>query len=123
LAFLGETIGDDLPLLVEVQAPTDTAGDQNLSFSFGLREVAVLTKAKIIAYFKSEGAGNLMNPIAMTAANTVRLTQLCPVPHAWAAYFLDSRTPYKSWQIGAQLIFTLDMANDRDRVLGRDPWY
>jgi hypothetical protein len=87
MAFMGETIEDDLPVLV--QAPTDTANDQNLSSAFGLREVAVPTEAEIVAYFTSAGAGNLMNPIAMTAANTVRLTRLCPVPHAWAAYFLD----------------------------------
>jgi hypothetical protein len=44
------------------------------------------------------------------------------VPHAWAASFLDSRTPYESWQIGAQLISTLDTADDRDRVLPFAKW-
>jgi hypothetical protein len=93
MAFTGETVGDDLPVLV--QAPRDMANDRNLSLAFGLREVAVPTEAELIAYFTSAGAGDLMNPIAMTAASSVRLTQLCPVPHTWAAYFLDSRTPYE----------------------------
>jgi hypothetical protein len=89
--MMGVTIGDNLPVLV--QAPTNTVNNWTLALAFELREVAVPTEAEIIPYFTSGGASNLMNPIAMTDANTSQLTWLCLVPHAWAAYFLDSRSP------------------------------
>jgi hypothetical protein len=72
---------------VLVQAPTDKINDRTLSSAFELREVAVPREAEIIAYFTSAGAGKLMNPIAITAANTLQLTRLCPVPHhAWGQH-------------------------------------
>lgn len=115
MAFMGETIRDNLPVLV--QAPTDTINNRALALAFELREVEVPKEAEVLAYFTSAGASNLMNPIAMTHANTLQVTQLCPVRHAWAAYFLDSRTPHGSWQIGSQLISSRDMASERDKVL------
>jgi hypothetical protein len=63
-----------------------------------------------------------MNPIAMKAANTVHLTRLCPILHAWAAYFLESRTPYEALQIGTRLVTTLDTADQRDNCIGFTNW-
>jgi hypothetical protein len=53
--------------------------------------MAVPTEAKITNYYDPGTVGNRLNPITLTAANTVQLTRLCPVPHAWAAKFLDSK--------------------------------
>jgi hypothetical protein len=119
MGFLGETIGDNLPLFV--QAPTG-AGNQNLTSSFALNAVAVPTEAEILTYFTSVGSGTLMNPIALTVPNTVQLARLCPIPHAWAAYFLDSKSPFDAWRMGCRLIATLDTADERDRVLPFANW-
>ena len=84
--------------------------------------MAVPTAAEITTYFTSARAGNFMNPIAMTVANTIQLTRLCPIPHAWAAYCLESKTPYEAYQIGCQLIATLDTPDERDRALSQANW-
>jgi hypothetical protein len=113
MAFLGEVIGENLPTFV--QAPT-TVGDQSLVSAFLLREVVVPTEAEVLTYFTSAAAGNLMNPIAPTAANSTQLARLCPIPHAWTAYFLDSKSPFEAWATGASLVATLYTADERDRA-------
>jgi hypothetical protein len=80
LAFIGETIGDDLPTLV--QARTGAVHGRTLSSAFQLRQMAVPTEAEITNYYAPGTAGKLLSPITLTAANTVQLTRLCPVPHA-----------------------------------------
>jgi hypothetical protein len=119
MAFLGEVIGENLPTFV--QAPT-TAGDQGLVSAFALREIAVPTELELQNYFTSAAAGNLMNPIAATAANTTRLSRLCPIPHAWATYFLDSKSPFEAWSTGTSLVATLGTADQRDRALPLLNW-
>jgi hypothetical protein len=67
--------------------------------------VAVPTEAELVTYFTSVGAGTLLNPIALTAINTVRfLAALCPIPHAWASYFQDSKSPYNAWRMGVSCL-------------------
>jgi hypothetical protein len=63
-----------------------------------------------------------MNPVAMTAANTVQLAHLCPIPYAWAAYFLDSKSPFEAWRMGCSLIATLDTPVQRDQALPFANW-
>jgi hypothetical protein len=81
------------------QRPT-AATDQNLVSSFELEVQAVPTEDDVVAYFTSIATSNLMNPIGMTVANTTQLARLCPIPHAWAVYSLDSKTLYKAWDMG-----------------------
>lgn len=114
MGFLGEVVGENMPVFV--QAPT-TAGDQDLISSFALREIAVPTEVELVAYFSSAAAGNLMTPIAPTLANTTRLARLCPIPHAWAAYFLGSQSPFEAWNTGTSLVETLDTPDQRDRAM------
>jgi hypothetical protein len=90
MGFLGETIGENMPLFI--QAPT-AAREQNFMFAFGLEDMAVPTDAQVMAYYTAAGAGNLLNPIVGTVANTIRLA--C-IPNAWAAYFLESQTPFEA---------------------------
>ena len=119
MAFLGEVIGENLPVFV--QAPT-AIGERGLASAFALYELAVPTENELTAYFTSAAAGNLMNPIVPTAANTTRLAKLCPIPHAWAPYFLDSESPFEAWKIGTRLVATLDTPDERDRVLPLLNW-
>jgi hypothetical protein len=79
MGFLGETIGPNMPTFV--QAPT-TATDSNLVSSFALGVEAVPTEVELLTSFTSVAAGNLMNPIGFTAANSTQLAHLCPIPYA-----------------------------------------
>jgi hypothetical protein len=63
-----------------------------------------------------------MNPIAVTVATTVQLAPLCPVPYAWAAYFLDSNSLFDAWRIRCSLIATLYTPDYRDRALPSANW-
>jgi hypothetical protein len=63
-----------------------------------------------------------MNLVAVTAANTVQLSRLCPIPHAWAAYFLDSNGLFDAWMMGCALQATLVTADDRDKALPLVNW-
>lgn len=119
MGFLGETVEDNMPLFV--RAPTAEA-DSDMVSSFALNVVAVPTEEEVLTYFTSAAAGNLMNPIGATAANSSRLARLCPIPHAWAAYFLDSKTPVRAWEMGCALIATLDTADERDRAAPLGDW-
>jgi hypothetical protein len=77
MAFIGETIGDSLPLLM--QAPINTAINRTLILAFALQQVVVPSKAETVTYFTSVGDGNLMNLIVMMATKTtVQLMCLCP---------------------------------------------
>jgi hypothetical protein len=107
MGFLGGTIGENMPLFV--QAPT-AVGASNMASSFALQEITVLTEVEVATYFTSAAAGNLMNPIRVTLANATQLTRLRPILHAWAAYFLDSKTLFEAWKMRCELIATLDTA-------------
>ena len=119
MGFLGETVGDQLPVFV--QAPTPV-GDRDLASAFAIHEMAVPTGAEIAAYFSAAGAGHLLNPIARTLANGTQLSRLCPIPLAWAPYFMDSKTPYDALRTGVQLISTPDKADERDMALPLASW-
>jgi hypothetical protein len=114
MGLLGKTVGDQFPVFV--QAPTAVA-ERDLSASFTISELAVPTTAKLVAYYSTPGAGHLLNPIPMTQANGTQLSYLCPIPLAWAPYFMDSKSPYEAFRTGLQLIATLDTADERDTAL------
>jgi hypothetical protein len=73
-------------------------------------------------HFTSEVTGNLMNPLGMTLVNSTQLAHLCPIPHVWAASFLDWKTPFEAWEMGCDLITTLDTADECDRVSSLRNW-
>jgi hypothetical protein len=119
MGFLGETVGDQLPIFVRAPVAVD---EKDLIASFAIKQLAVPTEAEIVAYFSGQGAGHLLNPVALTLANGTQLSRLCPIPLAWAAYFLDSKSPYEALRTGLQLIATLDTADERDRALPLASW-
>jgi hypothetical protein len=84
--------------------------------------MALPTEGEIITYFPSVGPGTMMNPLAMTPTNTVQLARLCPIPHSWATYFRDSKSPFDAWRMGCSLITTLDMVDQQDRALPLANW-
>jgi hypothetical protein len=119
MGFLGETVRDQLPVFI--QAPT-AVGDQDLTMSFSIQEMDVPTGAEIASYYAAAGAGHLLNPIAVTAANGTQLSRLCPIPLAWTLYFMDSKSPYDALWTGIQLISILDTGDQRDMALPMTSW-
>jgi hypothetical protein len=104
LALLGEAIGDQLPMMVRFNDdPTE-----NLTHALVLESVIVPTKAQVDANFAAPTAGNLMTAVTvLTGVVEMRLACLCPIPHAWAPYFLKPLSPTDALTMGRQLIATL----------------
>jgi hypothetical protein len=76
----------------------------------------VPTTAKLMAYYSVPSAVHFLNLIPMMLANISQLSHICPIPLAWAVYFMDSKSPpYSAFQTGLQLIATLDTADKQDR--------
>jgi hypothetical protein len=119
MGLLGETVGDQLPVFVQAPMAVD---ERDLRASFTIREVAVPTTAELVAYYSTPGAGHLLNPTPLTQANGTQLSHLCPIPLAWAPYFMDLKSPYEAFCTGLQLIATLDTADERDTVLPMASW-
>lgn len=113
LALLGETVGNQLPMLVKlVDDPTE-----DLAHGLTLEQVCVPPDAMVDAYFAGPAAVDLM-PSTSTAAGGVdmNLSNLCPIPTAWAPYFLDFKTPWEALQMGRVLLGTLPTVADRNRA-------
>jgi hypothetical protein len=111
LGLLGEMVGDQLPPLI--QFPVDATAD--LLHGFLLENVTVQPQAAVDAFFAAPGALELMPKV--TVANggvNTELCCLCPIPIAWAPYFMDSKTPIEALRMGHTLVAT--MANAAERV-------
>lgn len=113
IGLLGEMVMEQLPTMVAIR----NGVDENLAHAFTLEHVVAPTNAAVQAYFQTPLATNLMNPV--TAANggvDLNLTCLCPIPVAWAPYFLDFKHPYAALQTGEALVATLPTAAQRARA-------
>jgi hypothetical protein len=79
MGLQGETVGDQLPVFVQV--PTAVDEERDLRPSFSILELAVSTTAKLVAYYSTPGAGHLLNPIPLTQPQEPN----CPIyaPSLW----------------------------------------
>ncbi len=111
LGFLGETVGTQLPTFVG----TSSAPGDDLAHGFTLEDVDVPTAIQVEAYFNGPAAGNLM-PAIPAGVNSMLLCPLVPLPLAWVPYFLDSKTPYAAYQMGAILVASLETGEHRARA-------
>jgi hypothetical protein len=111
LGLLGETVGDQLPPVVRF-----IDDDQNVDFlaAITLDAIHVPPGASVKAYFNGPAALDLMPELAVVAgAVEMQLSCICPVPLAWAVYFLDFKTPIAAYQMGEALVATLPTAEQR----------
>jgi hypothetical protein len=119
LALLGETVGSQLPMLVKlVDDPTE-----DLAHGFAMEEVCVPSDAIVDAYFAGPTALDLMPGTTVALGGVpMNLSNLCPIPIAWAPYFMDFKTPHEALQMGRTLLGTLTSVADRNRATPLLDW-
>jgi hypothetical protein len=102
---------DQLPMLVKFNQDPD----ENLVHVIMMEEVMMPLDALVDAYFASAMATNLMPQVTMTQGGGVEtnLSNFCPIPLAWAPYFLDSKLPFETLKMGWLLVASLAEANHR----------
>ena len=110
LRLMGEMVGDQLPIMVRFRETVT----ENLARAFALENVTIQTLASVTAHFAGFNALVIMH--GLTVANGGVLTPLCclcPLPLAWAPYFLDFQTPFKAYTMRFSVLATL--ANDVEK--------
>jgi hypothetical protein len=119
LALLGEMVGDQLPMLVKFL--DDPAED--LVHALAMEEVIVPTDAQVDAYFLTPTAENLLPPMTVAQGGVaMNLSNMCPIPLAWAPYFMDFKTPQEALRMGQALIATLGDVTHRTRAAPLLDW-
>jgi hypothetical protein len=119
LALLGETVGNQLPMLVKFME--DPAED--LPHALAMEAVVVPSEIQVTTYFANPAAENLLPgaPVAQGGV-AMNLANMCPIPLAWAPYFLDFKTPHAALQMGHALIATLGTVAHRTRAAPLLDW-
>jgi hypothetical protein len=113
LALLGETVGTQLPMLDQF-GPNPT---EDFPHALGMEAVTVPSDAMIDAYFELPTAGTLLpQPTVDQGATNMNLANFCPLPLAWAPYFLDFKSPYEALRTGRELMATMANVGDRNRA-------
>jgi hypothetical protein len=113
LALLGETVGTQLPMLVQFNP--DQAED--FPHALAVRNVLVPSNEMVEAHFTQPTAGTLMAPASVAQGSSqMNLASFCPIPLAWAPYFLDFKSPHDALRTGRDLVATMTDVVDRDRT-------
>jgi hypothetical protein len=119
LALLGETVGTQLPMLVQF----DPDPGEDFAHALAMENVAVPSNDMVEAYFALPTAGTLMpQPAILQGAVEMNLACFCPIPIAWAPYFLDFKRPHEALQMGRNLVATMNDVVDRDRASSMLDW-
>jgi hypothetical protein len=111
LALLGETVGPQLPMLVKlVDNPS-----KDLGHGLAMEEVCVPSNALVDAYFAGPATVDLMPATTVPLGGVdMNLSNLCPIPLAWAPYFMDFKTPHEALQMERVLMGRLIAVADRN---------
>jgi hypothetical protein len=119
LALLGETVGTQLPMLVKfIDDPLE-----NLVHALAMESVTVPSEAQVLAYFANPAALDLMPSVTVAQGGVdMNLSNLCPIPLAWAPYFMDFKTPREAWEMGKALVATLGDVAHRTRTAPLADW-
>jgi hypothetical protein len=97
LELLGETVGTQLPMLVKwLEDPT-----KDFIHALAMEAVTVPTDAQVVAYFANPAALEVI-PSTTVAQGGINmdLSNLCPIPLAWAPYFMDFKAPFEALKMG-----------------------
>jgi hypothetical protein len=82
----------------------------------GIRHCAIRFTG-VDTYFARATATNLMpRPQVAQGGMLTNLANLCPIPLAWAPYFMDFKTPHEALGMGRRLVATLTSADDQTRA-------
>jgi hypothetical protein len=109
LALLGEMVGSQLPMLVKFY-PDPT---ENFAHALKLEGVTVPTDVMVDAYFSLPTAENLVaQPTVAQGTLDMNLANFCPIPLAWAPYFLGNKSPYEALITVRKLVATMTDAGD-----------
>jgi hypothetical protein len=113
LALIGEMREDQLPMMVRF----DSDPAESLIHALSMEEVTVPTAALVEAYFALETATHLMPSVSVAQGGVaMNLANFCPIPLAWAPYFIDFKTPYEALAMARRLVASLDNATHRARA-------
>jgi hypothetical protein len=117
--LLGETVGDQLPMLLQfMNNPAE-----NLIHALAKEEVTVLLEAQVTTYFAGPGAENLMPGTTVPQGGVdMNFSNMCQIPLAWAPYFLDFKAPHVALEMGQALISTLGTVKQCTRVAPIIDW-
>lgn len=113
--FLGETIGDQLPPVVQV--PPSVYG---LSALFRPDQMQVPSAASVAAHYGTPSATELFAEPADAVA--AALPHLMYIPKAWAMYFMDRKSPKAAHGQMQALMATLETADQADDMEGLSLW-
>jgi hypothetical protein len=112
VGMLGETVGGQLPPLIRFR---DDDVEVDFASALMLENVNVQPAAAVTAYFEGPAAREVMPAVTIAAgAVATNLSCLCPIPLAWAPYFLDFKKPYEAYRMGTRLVGT--MTTDAERL-------
>jgi hypothetical protein len=113
VGMLGETVGGQLPPLIRFR---DDDVEVDFASALMLENVNVQPAAAVTAYFEGPAAREVMPAVTIAAgAVATNLSCLCPIPLAWAPYFLDFKKPYEAYRMGTRLVGTT-MTTDAERL-------
>jgi hypothetical protein len=113
LALLGETVGTQLPMLVQF----DPDPNEDFVHALAMEAVTVPSGDMVDAYFALPIAETLMpQPTVIQGGVQMNLACFCPIPLAWAPYFLDFKSPYEALLLGWELVATMTDVGDRNRA-------
>jgi len=110
-------VGGQLPMMVRFRETVT----ENLAHAFALENVTIQPSASVAAHFAAPNAP----VIGLAVANGGVLTPmccLCPLPLAWAPYFLDFKTPLIAYTMGISLLATLANNVEKGRALPFLDW-
>jgi hypothetical protein len=90
---------------------------------FTMEEVCILSDVLVDAYFAGPAALDLMPPAPVPQGGVnMNLANLCPIPIAWAPYFLDFKTSWDALQMGRILMGTLTTVADQNQTAPLLDW-
>jgi hypothetical protein len=98
-------VENQLPMLVKFK---DNPAE-DLAHGFAMEDVLVPLYPEAMTYFSLLTAGDLLHGTTVAQGGVdMNLSNLCPIPIAWAPYFLDFKAPYEALQMGKALLATLE---------------
>jgi hypothetical protein len=119
LALLGEKVDTQLPPLVRCNVDPE----DDLAHGLAMEGTTVPSGAQVDAYFNAPGHLDLTTHQRVQLGSTnMNLSNICPLPTAWAPYFMDYKSPYEALKTGRLLIAGLPMVKERTRAAPLLDW-
>jgi len=119
LGLMGEMVGDQLSMMIRFRETVT----ENLAHAFALENVTIQPVESIAAHFAGPNASVITDGLAVANGGVITpLCCLCPLPLAWAPYFLDFKTPFEAYTMGISLLATLANNVEKGRAMPFVDW-